>query len=574
MGQLTGKTRQVAERATSSRSQTGRGSAEDHPIVRLQRAVGNQGVLPLLEPRGLEIERSGGGGEHEAETMADRWTAAPPAGQDRTAGGEAACGRQSLPTASPLGTLGEGGRPLAESDRSYFEPRLGRDLSRVRVYAGEGPATWADALSATAFTWGSDIVFGREAPRPSTPAGRHLLAHELGHFVQQAERGTSTIQRQAPAGSSPSRTGYLDLVDGTVQMLQAAAEHYETLERLRRFDATRATRGGSQVHAIRPPPDPGRALAAWKSAVDHGIRLIRDHLGGDTIRLQHLESAYRAAVTGLLEHAHASEGGATPATRRRYLDQLHEWAWPLSIAVGAPGALMGSLPEAALRRIRVVDRPVLVPTDLADLFATRGTRTTIQLPPRSTVEFSANVPPRLQHGLGNIAGHLTASTPPSLEVNSTVTLSLDLTGVGADLSAWSFTFVEAESRATLSQRILIEPLGTVGAESPPPSVLERGRELLRRHHLRPRGWSSSEHADLLVALTLVPEPHLASVDGLTFTRRGAALSEAHLRSQDRMIGGDYASTVTMCASTMLPGGCPDAGKSGRGPASPASGRAC
>ena len=46
-------------------------------------------------------------------------------------------------------------------------------------------AAGADAIGATAYTLGGDIVFGSGRWAPHTTGGRRLLAHELAHVVQQ-----------------------------------------------------------------------------------------------------------------------------------------------------------------------------------------------------------------------------------------------------------------------------------------------------------------------------------------------------------------------------------------------------
>lgn len=86
----------------------------------------------------------------------------------------------------------ESGEQLTESDRAFFEPRFGRDFSRVRVHADASAAATSDTLSARAFTLGSHIMFASGQYSPETMAGRQLLAHELTHVVQQG--GQSSVQ--------------------------------------------------------------------------------------------------------------------------------------------------------------------------------------------------------------------------------------------------------------------------------------------------------------------------------------------------------------------------------------------
>jgi hypothetical protein len=94
-----------------------------------------------------------------------------------------------------------GGAPLAPEVRSYFEPRFGHDFSRVRVHTDGEAAGAARAVHARAYTYGSDVVFAAGEYAPASPGGRHLLAHELAHVVQQGgtraqANATPTVQRQ------------------------------------------------------------------------------------------------------------------------------------------------------------------------------------------------------------------------------------------------------------------------------------------------------------------------------------------------------------------------------------------
>jgi hypothetical protein len=76
-------------------------------------------------------------------------------------------------------------RPLDAETRRYMETRIGFDFSKVRLHTDDRAAASARALHAQAYTVGSDIVFGAGRYAPGTAAGRHLLAHELTHVVQQ-----------------------------------------------------------------------------------------------------------------------------------------------------------------------------------------------------------------------------------------------------------------------------------------------------------------------------------------------------------------------------------------------------
>jgi hypothetical protein len=94
-----------------------------------------------------------------------------------------------------------GGSPLPDEVRTFMEPRFGADFSGVRLHTGGEAAQLSRDLSAQAFTHGQDIYLGVGRFEPGTDAGKHLLAHELTHVVQQ----TGHVQRvETDQGGTPT----------------------------------------------------------------------------------------------------------------------------------------------------------------------------------------------------------------------------------------------------------------------------------------------------------------------------------------------------------------------------------
>ena len=89
-----------------------------------------------------------------------------------------------------------GGQPLPASAREYFQPRFGYDLSRVRVHTDGDAVQMSRELNAHAFTHGRNIHFGAGQYSPDSQTGRHLLAHEITHVIQQQNHVPSSIQRR------------------------------------------------------------------------------------------------------------------------------------------------------------------------------------------------------------------------------------------------------------------------------------------------------------------------------------------------------------------------------------------
>jgi Domain of unknown function (DUF4157) len=97
-----------------------------------------------------------------------------------------------------------GGQPLDPKARADMENRLGFDFSDVRIHTGDEAAKSAGAISAKAYTVGNEVVFGHGYFQPTSPAGRHRLAHELVHVQQLRKEPVSAIDRTGIAISDPS----------------------------------------------------------------------------------------------------------------------------------------------------------------------------------------------------------------------------------------------------------------------------------------------------------------------------------------------------------------------------------
>jgi hypothetical protein len=131
--------------------------------------------------------------EDDEEKKLARQAAAPAGGGDGGAVGAAVAAARAP------------GRALAPEQRSFFEPRLGHDLSGVRVHTDAAAGEAARGIDAHAYTYGSDVVFAPGRYSPSTTGGTRLLAHELAHVVHQPH-GPAPLARQAataPAASPP-----------------------------------------------------------------------------------------------------------------------------------------------------------------------------------------------------------------------------------------------------------------------------------------------------------------------------------------------------------------------------------
>ncbi len=97
------------------------------------------------------------------------------------------------------------GQPLDAHTRAFFEPRLGYDLSQVRVHTDAQAAQSARAVNALAYTVGDRVAFAAGQYSPRSTEGQRLLAHELAHAVQQGSNSPLRHNGGYPAvsGSAP-----------------------------------------------------------------------------------------------------------------------------------------------------------------------------------------------------------------------------------------------------------------------------------------------------------------------------------------------------------------------------------
>jgi len=107
--------------------------------------------------------------------------------------------------------LNSPGQPLDSSTRDFMEPRFGRDFSKVRVHHDANAGMSASAVNALAYAVNQDVVFGPGRYDPQSREGKHLLAHELAHVVQQGQttpKAGGQVQRQETpdAGAPPDQT--------------------------------------------------------------------------------------------------------------------------------------------------------------------------------------------------------------------------------------------------------------------------------------------------------------------------------------------------------------------------------
>jgi hypothetical protein len=200
-----------------------------HPILQLQRTLGNRRVAQLIQakrltPQGriirvqpkLTVGAADDEYEEEAERVAKRVVAMPDAEVRPAATGISPVSQRSIQSAgsnkesfeadasveTQLSSTKGSGSPLPDHVRGFMEPRFGADFGQVRVHTGNDAETMNRSVGAQAFAHGSDIYYGAG----HSPNQLDLTAHELTHVVQQGGGKPPSAQRncgECATGGAP-----------------------------------------------------------------------------------------------------------------------------------------------------------------------------------------------------------------------------------------------------------------------------------------------------------------------------------------------------------------------------------
>jgi hypothetical protein len=480
----------------------------------------------------LGVNRPGDAFEVEAERVADRVAAAPaptPAGP-APAVQRAPAAPGPAPAAAPAPvkrTLAGAGRPMEPAVRRDMEGHFGQDLSRVRVHADADAARSAESLRAQAFTSGAHIVFGSGRYAPETRAGRHLIAHELTHVMQQQGTGARLQRKPKPKmGQMPTTTESRPATD---------ADRREFVREAIRFLSGQADFFVSA--ADRPVED---ALAALKTTTEGAFSTLRAMSSpGDLQR--DLETAYTDAVRTVLVSRTRTLPSTTgtpptlPELFERHREEILAFALPrhqasahadeLSAELTAPLPARPTADQrrrhaaitAARQRLRVVTSNVQM--DITPLFDTRGGRMTVPVPTGTTVRFATDIAAGLHHGLRNTAAQLHGT---ALTANTTVMLALDLSRFGGGFE--SFRFTRLDLGGTLGTEILVERQGTIGVEGLHPDQRRTMTDRFTQLGFRRNGFRQSEFDQVLIGLAQIPDARLTGLSGLSFARAAASAS--------------------------------------------------
>lgn len=131
-----------------------------------------------------------------------------------------------------------GGSPLGTNTKNEMESGFGADFSNVRVHNDSNAVQMNQQLGSQAFTNGNDIYFNEGKYNPESNSGKHLLAHELTHTVQQGASKSASVQKAedtTPATEPGMPTTVIDITNG-LELSDDWLAYVEANPRTRNFD--------------------------------------------------------------------------------------------------------------------------------------------------------------------------------------------------------------------------------------------------------------------------------------------------------------------------------------------------
>lgn len=132
---------------------------------------------------------------------------------------------KTVSSADPIdpGTSSSSGAPMDDETKSQMESGFGQDFSHVNIHTDSSAVQMSKDLNAQAFTYGSDIYFNDGKYNPSSNEGKHLLAHELTHTVQQTGGiQAKRIQKKVEGKVWTGKDGKLDMTQSSSPQLTIA----------------------------------------------------------------------------------------------------------------------------------------------------------------------------------------------------------------------------------------------------------------------------------------------------------------------------------------------------------------
>jgi hypothetical protein len=108
---------------------------------------------------------------------------------------------------SDLNSSKGGGNGMDKNTKREMESGFGADFSNVNIHTDSKAVKMSEELGAQAFTHGNDVYFNKGKYNPESKEGKHLLAHELTHTIQQTgSKTTNNVQKLSDSDCGTTTT--------------------------------------------------------------------------------------------------------------------------------------------------------------------------------------------------------------------------------------------------------------------------------------------------------------------------------------------------------------------------------
>jgi peptidoglycan hydrolase-like protein with peptidoglycan-binding domain len=208
------------------------------------------------------------------------------------------------------------GHKMDKQTSRFMENSFGADFSRINIHTGTRAAQLSKELGAEAFTHGNDIFFNKGRYNPNSKDGKHLLAHELTHTIQQTGKIAQQLQFTIGDGNDLESDRFMgDLI------LEAC------------FDGERTLGFGSSGGAV---------TKIQQALVDAGFPLPQ--FGVDGI----FGSETRGALTDFQRSSSLAETGVVDSSTMSSLDALYSYGQP-GLPTGPPATVAPSITPEVIK---------------------------------------------------------------------------------------------------------------------------------------------------------------------------------------------------------------------------------
>jgi hypothetical protein len=195
---------------------------------------------------------------------------------------------------SKLNSSKGGGSSLSGNVKSEMESGFGTDFSNVRIHNDSTAVQMNKELGSQAFATGNNIYFNEGKYNPNSQEGKHLLAHELTHTLQQGASTNLRTKKYPTLNNLGNHVRFLQKSSDDNQ--EKITQFYKTgdsavIQQFNPFDIINSLTDISEYLNITLPEGPIEALELLISTMENEpVRLVLSALPGYTAALLLLKS--------------------------------------------------------------------------------------------------------------------------------------------------------------------------------------------------------------------------------------------------------------------------------------------